>query len=72
MSCVGSYRIIRRRVLWLCGQWVGVKLSASLRPTLYSAICPLLQPQEDLVVRLQAANTLKLDILQHTAVANLL
>ncbi|KAL4228026.1 Importin-11 [Mactra antiquata] len=58
-----NYRIIRRRVIWLCGQWVNVKLSSSLRPALYEAICPLLQPTEDLVVRLEAANTLKLDIL---------
>ncbi|XP_060607409.1 importin-11-like isoform X2 [Ruditapes philippinarum] len=57
-----NYRIIRRRVIWLCGQWVGVKLSSSLRPALYEAICPLLQPSEDLVVRLEAANTLKLAV----------
>lgn len=50
----------------MCGQWVGVKLSSSLRPALYEAICPLLQPTEDLVVRLEAANTLKLDILFET------
>ena len=42
---------------------MGVKLSASLRPTLYQAILPLLQEDEDLVVRIEAANTLKLDIL---------
>lgn len=47
----------------MVGQWVGVKLSASLRPTLYQAILPLLQKDEDLVVRIEAANTLKLDIL---------
>ena len=58
-----SYRIIHRRVIWLVGQWVGVKLSASLRPVLYQAILPLLQKDEDLVVRIEAANTLKLDIL---------
>ena len=58
-----SYAILRRRVIWLIGQWVGVKLSSSLRPALYQAICPLLQHEENLVVRLEAANTLKLDIL---------
>ncbi|XP_052792511.1 importin-11-like [Mya arenaria] len=57
-----NYRILRRRVIWLCGQWVGVKLSAQLRPQLYAAICPLLQTSEDLVVRLEAANTLKLAV----------
>ena len=59
-----SYRIIHRRVIWLVGQWVGVKLSASLRPVLYQAILPLLEKGQDLVVRLEAANTLKLDILK--------
>ncbi|XP_013780751.1 importin-11-like [Limulus polyphemus] len=54
-----SYRIIRRRVTWLIGQWVGVKLSPELRPILYEALLPLLDEQEDLVVRLAAANTLK-------------
>ena len=58
-----SYRIIRRRVVWLCGQWVGVKMSASLRPTLYQALIPLLEKEEDFVVRLEAAQTLKTDIL---------
>lgn len=57
-----NYRIIRRRVIWLLGCWVGVKLSSSLRPTLYQAILPLLQNNEDLVVRLEAANTLKLAV----------
>ena len=51
-------------MIWLVGQWVGVKLSASLRPVLYQAILPLLEKGQDLVVRLEAANTLKLDILR--------
>ena len=54
---------MRRRVIWLVSQWVGVKLSVTLRPTLYEAILPLLQEDEDLVVRLEAANTLRTDIL---------
>ncbi|KAK3096574.1 hypothetical protein FSP39_001428 [Pinctada imbricata] len=58
-----NYRIIRRRVIWLCGQWVGVKFSSSLRPTLYQAMLPLLQKSEDLVVRLETAATLKANIL---------
>ncbi|KAL5005534.1 hypothetical protein ScPMuIL_018990 [Solemya velum] len=58
-----NYRIIRRRVIWLVGQWVGVKMSVSLRPVLYEAILPLLNEKEDMVVRLEAANTLKTDIL---------
>lgn len=60
-----SYRIIHRRIIWLCGQWVGVKMSSSLRPTLYQAIISLLNRSEDLVVRIEAAMTLKTDILYH-------
>ena len=34
-----KYRIIRRRVVWLLGQWVGVKLSSNLRfDGLYSIV----------------------------------
>jgi hypothetical protein len=54
-----NYRIIRRRVLWLIGQWTSVKLSSELRPALYSATLPLLQGDEDMAVRLTASNTLK-------------
>lgn len=54
-----SYRVIRKRVVWLMGQWVGVKMSVSLRPALYAAVLELLDTQEDLAVRLEAAQTLK-------------
>lgn len=54
-----NYRIVRRRVAWLLSRWTGVKLSVQLYPALYSAMIPLLSPQEDLVVRLQAAHTIK-------------
>ena len=60
---VFSYRIIRRRVIWLIGCWCGVKMSAKLRPTLYQTILPLLHENEDLVVRIEAAMTLRSDIL---------
>lgn len=56
----GNYRVIRRRVVWLLGQWTGVKLSSALRPALYAAMLPLLQPHEDMVVRLTACNTIKM------------
>ncbi|XP_046677970.1 importin-11-like [Homalodisca vitripennis] len=55
----GNYRVVRRRVAWLLGQWTGVKLSCELRPTLYAAMLPLLQPQEDIAVRLTACSTIK-------------
>ncbi|CAH1796232.1 unnamed protein product [Owenia fusiformis] len=54
-----NYRIIRRRVIWLIGQWVGVKMSPNLRPALYENILPLLADTEDMVVRIEAADTLK-------------
>ncbi|KAK3911749.1 Importin-11 [Frankliniella fusca] len=55
----GHYRVLRRRVAWLLGQWTGVRFSAELRPVLYSAILSLLQPSEDLVVRLTVSRALK-------------
>lgn len=54
-----NYRIIRRRVIWLIGQWIGVKFSITLRPVLYQSLLPLLKQDEDPVVRIEAANTLK-------------
>uniref|UniRef100_A0A4X2M098 Importin-11 n=1 Tax=Vombatus ursinus TaxID=29139 RepID=A0A4X2M098_VOMUR len=44
------YKPLRRRVIWLIGQWVSVKFKSDLRPMLYEAICSLLQDQ-DLVIR---------------------
>ncbi|NXJ84659.1 IPO11 protein, partial [Trogon melanurus] len=43
------YKPIRRRVIWLIGQWISVKFKSDLRPVLYEAIRNLLQDQ-DLVV----------------------
>ncbi|XP_071964409.1 importin-11-like isoform X2 [Antedon mediterranea] len=56
------YKIIRRRVINVVGQWLDVKLSPSLHPLVYQAVLPLLSPQEDLVVRITAAKTLKIAI----------
>lgn len=47
------------QVAWLLGQWTGVKLSCELRPSLYAAMLPLLQPDEDTAVRLTACSTIK-------------
>lgn len=55
------YKLLRRRVIWLIGQWVSVKFKADLRPSLYEAILNLLQDQ-DLVVRIETATTLKLAV----------
>ncbi|KAM9590593.1 importin-11-like [Morphnus guianensis] len=55
------YKPIRRRVIWLIGQWISVKFKSDLRPILYEAIRNLLQDQ-DLVVRIETAMTLKLTV----------
>ncbi|XP_006023585.1 importin-11 isoform X2 [Alligator sinensis] len=55
------YKPIRRRVIWLIGQWISVKFKSDLRPMLYEAIRNLLQDQ-DLVVRIETATTLKLTV----------
>ncbi|XP_073979099.1 importin-11-like [Rhodnius prolixus] len=55
-----NYRIIRRRVAWLIGSWTGVKLSSDLHPMIYEAMIPLLKSDEDMVVRLTAANTIRI------------
>lgn len=53
------YRILRRRIIWLVGNWVGVKLSPELRPRLYAVIQSLMDRSEDVVIRLEAAFALK-------------
>ncbi|XP_074651521.1 importin-11-like [Tubulanus polymorphus] len=55
-------RLIRRRVIWLIGEWINVKLAPNLRPLLYENILELLKDGEDRVVHIQAANTLRLAI----------
>ncbi|XP_053889017.1 importin-11 [Malaclemys terrapin pileata] len=55
------YKPIRRRVIWLIGQWISVKFKSDMRPMLYEAIRNLLQDQ-DLVVRIETATTLKLTV----------
>lgn len=54
-----NYRIIRRRVAWLIGNWTGIKLSPNLRPALYMTTLSLLQPDEDMAVRLTASSTIR-------------
>uniref|UniRef100_A0A3B4AHG4 Importin-11 n=1 Tax=Periophthalmus magnuspinnatus TaxID=409849 RepID=A0A3B4AHG4_9GOBI len=43
------YKLIRRRVIWLIGQWISVKFKPDLRPLLYEVILTLMQ-DPDLVV----------------------
>uniref|UniRef100_A0A8D0HQZ1 Importin-11 n=1 Tax=Sphenodon punctatus TaxID=8508 RepID=A0A8D0HQZ1_SPHPU len=40
------YKPIRRRVIWLVGQWISVKFKCDMRPMLYEVICNLLQDQD--------------------------
>uniref|UniRef100_A0AAQ6ARG4 Importin-11 n=1 Tax=Amphiprion ocellaris TaxID=80972 RepID=A0AAQ6ARG4_AMPOC len=37
------YKLIRRRVIWLIGQWISVKFKSDLRPLLYEVILTLMQ-----------------------------
>nr|XP_057925549.1 importin-11 isoform X1 [Doryrhamphus excisus] len=55
------YKLIRRRVIWLIGQWISVKFKSDLRPLLYEVILTLMQ-DPDLVVRIETATTLKLTV----------
>ncbi|XP_057689047.1 importin-11 [Corythoichthys intestinalis] len=55
------YKLIRRRVIWLIGQWISVKFRSDLRPLLYEVILSLMQ-DSDLVVRIETATTLKLTV----------
>ncbi|XP_020288528.1 importin-11 isoform X2 [Pseudomyrmex gracilis] len=54
-----NYRIIRRRVCWLIGQWTNIKLSPELRPELYKLMIEALGPEEDLGIRLAASHALR-------------
>ena len=42
--------MVRYRVVWMVGNWVGVKMSAELRPNLYAMLVTVLQRGEALVV----------------------
>ncbi|CAH0718140.1 unnamed protein product, partial [Brenthis ino] len=55
-----NYRIIRRRVCQLIGQWCGVRASQALRPAMYAALLePLARAGEDPAVKLAAAEALR-------------
>lgn len=53
------YKLIRRRVIWLIGQWISVKFKSDLRPLLYEIILSLMQ-DPDLVVRQPRTESLSL------------
>ena len=45
------YKILRRRIIWMTGQWINVKVSRQTRPVVYRVYLKLMNAQEDLVVR---------------------
>lgn len=54
-----NYRIIRKRVAWLIGNWTGIKFTQELRPAMYMTTLNLLHADEDMAVRLTASTTLR-------------
>lgn len=54
-----NFRVLRKRIIWMVGQWTGVKFSKELRPLVYEACLDLMQSTEDMVIRLTASKTLK-------------
>ncbi|GBC10855.1 hypothetical protein RclHR1_09960006 [Rhizophagus clarus] len=63
-----SFKIIRRRIAWIIGRWVCVKLSKENRPRVYDVMTYFINPEEDFVVRLTAAINLKSYILDKTLI----
>ncbi|KAI9008994.1 armadillo-type protein [Phycomyces nitens] len=57
-----SFKILRRRIAWLVGRWVSEGISADCRTIIYQILLQLMVAEEDLVVRLTAAHSLKLAI----------
>ncbi|XP_005191472.2 importin-11 [Musca domestica] len=55
-----NFRILRRRIIWLLGEWAGVNFSRNLRPLAYEACLHLLRPAEDMSIRLAASSTLSI------------
>ncbi|CAO0796255.1 unnamed protein product [Mucor circinelloides] len=54
-----NFKILRRRIGWMLGRWVTESISADCRKAIYEIFLQLMSEDEDLVVRLTAANGLK-------------
>ena len=54
-----NFKILRRRIGWMLGRWVTESISADCRKVIYEIFLQLMSEDEDLVVRLTAANGLK-------------
>lgn len=59
METSGHSRVLKRRVAWLIGQWLTVRLNPEYRPELYNILIGLLNPEQDMAVRLAATSTLR-------------
>lgn len=46
-------------MIWLIGNWISVKVPVDSRSLIYNVVLNLLREDEDLVVRLEAALTLR-------------
>jgi hypothetical protein len=59
-TLIDSYRIIRRRIVWLLGRWVGEDLTVLTRVKIYQVLVHLLKPgpATDTAIRLTAAHSL--------------
>ncbi|RKP07868.1 armadillo-type protein [Thamnocephalis sphaerospora] len=55
----------RRRIAWLIGNWVSVKVSSESRPAIYNALTTLMRSGEAMIVRLTAVHSLHSYILGH-------
>lgn len=49
-SFLSRYKVLRRRIIWMTGQWINVKVSRLTRPLVYQVALKLMNAQEDLVV----------------------
>ncbi|KAK9767575.1 hypothetical protein K7432_002546 [Basidiobolus ranarum] len=54
-----NFKIIRRRIAWLVGKWIGIKVSKESRTEVYKLLLNLMVPEEDLVVRITAVTNLR-------------
>ncbi|TPX38440.1 hypothetical protein SeMB42_g06738 [Synchytrium endobioticum] len=53
------YKLLRRRISLLIGNWIGVKVKRETRPAIYGLLLQLASPDEDLAVRLTAIMNLR-------------
>ncbi|KAI9322644.1 armadillo-type protein [Dichotomocladium elegans] len=57
-----SLKILHRRIAWLLGKWVNEGISADSRVAIYQGLLELMTREDDMVVRLTAAHSLRLAI----------